>query len=105
MNLLRHYYEQVFIPRSVGACLDTPVWPRGPGVPTDTTCSNNMFGYLCHVWNYPCMRKQNKHRLELECAAVVGGDLYLEPHHGPHHVGLADDAVTELATCRRPRLD
>ena len=51
------------------------------------------------------MRKHNKHTLELEGAAVVGGDLYLEPHHGPHHVGLADDAVTELTTCRRPRLD
>ena len=51
------------------------------------------------------MRKHNKHTLELEGASMVGGDLYLEPHHGPHHVGLADDAVTELATCRRPRLD
>ena len=58
-----------------------------------------------HVWNYPYMRKHNKHTLELECAAVVCGDLYLEPHHGPHHVGLADNAVTELTTCRGPRLD
>ena len=36
-------------------------------------------------------------QLELEEALVVGRDVNLQTYHRPHHVGLGDDPVPELA--------